>query len=87
MSEPETQAMVGRLDRIGFACQVDYHSNGHWLLYAEGWQIGTPTADKEIFIAEGYAHLDPLTAEQNLAVPVITGWVNRLLQRKLLGAP
>jgi hypothetical protein len=47
--------------------------------------IATPTADKEIFIAEGYAHLDPLTAENNLAVPVITDWVNRLLQRKLLG--
>ncbi len=46
--------------------------------------IATPTADKEIFIAEGYAHLDPLTAENNVAVPVIADWVNRLLQRKLL---
>jgi len=47
--------------------------------------IATPAADKEIFIAEGYAHLDPLTAANNEAVPVITDWVNRLLQRKLLG--
>ena len=46
--------------------------------------IATPTADKEIYIAEGYAHLDPLTAKQNLAVPVISDWVSRLLQRKLL---
>jgi hypothetical protein len=46
--------------------------------------IATPTADKEIFIAEGYAHLDPLTARPNLAVPVISDWVSRLLQRKLL---
>jgi hypothetical protein len=46
--------------------------------------IATPSADKEIFIAEGYAHLDPLTAEDNVAIPVITDWVNRLLQRKLL---
>jgi hypothetical protein len=48
--------------------------------------IATPTADKEIFIAEGYAHLDPLTAKGNAAVPPITDWVNRLLQRKLLGS-
>jgi hypothetical protein len=46
--------------------------------------IATPSADQEIFIAEGYAHLDPLTAEDNVAVPVIADWVNRLLQRKLL---
>lgn len=46
--------------------------------------IATPSADKEIFIAEGYAHLDPITAEDNVAVPVIADWVNRLLQRKLL---
>jgi pimeloyl-ACP methyl ester carboxylesterase len=46
--------------------------------------IATPTPDKEIFIAEGYAHLDPLTARNNAAVPPITDWVNRLLQRKLL---
>jgi hypothetical protein len=46
--------------------------------------IATPTADKEIYIAEGYAHLDPLTAKPNLAVPVISDWVSRLLQRKLL---
>jgi len=48
--------------------------------------IATPPEDREIFIAEGYAHLDPLTAEDNVAVPVIVDWVNRLLQRKLLGA-
>jgi len=48
--------------------------------------IATPPADQEIFLAEGYAHLDPLTAEENDAVPVIADWVNRLLQRKLLGA-
>jgi hypothetical protein len=49
--------------------------------------IATPAADKEIFVAEGYAHLDVLTASNNLAVPPIVDWVNRLLQRKLLGAP
>ncbi|HTF35496.1 MAG TPA: hypothetical protein VK714_17555 [Myxococcota bacterium] len=49
--------------------------------------IATPAADKEIFIAEGYAHLDVLTAKNNVAVPHIVAWVNRLLQRKLLAAP
>jgi Zinc carboxypeptidase len=51
MSEPETQAMVGLLDRIGFAFQVNWHSAGQWLLYAEGWQTGTPTADDPIYYA------------------------------------
>ncbi len=50
-SEPETRAMKGLLDRIGFAFQVNYHSNGQWLLYAEGWQTGTPTADDPIYYA------------------------------------
>ena len=50
-SEPETMAMKGLLDRIGFAFQVNWHSNGQWLLYAEGWQIGTPTADDPIYYA------------------------------------
>src|SRR5580765_147942 len=43
--------MVGLLDRIGFAFQVNYHSNGQWLLYAEGWQTSTPTADDPIYYA------------------------------------
>ncbi|GAA1729437.1 M14 family metallopeptidase [Isoptericola hypogeus] len=50
-SEPETRAMAGLLDRIGFEFQVNYHSNGQWLLYAEGWQTGTPTADDPIYYA------------------------------------
>lgn len=51
LSEPETRAMVRLLDRIGFAFQVNYHSAGQWLLYAEGWQTGTPTADDPIYYA------------------------------------
>ena len=50
-SEPETRALKGLLDRIGFAFQVNWHSAGQWLLYAEGWQIGTPTADDPIYYA------------------------------------
>jgi hypothetical protein len=51
MSEPETKAMVGLLDRIKFQFQVNYHSNGQWLLYPEGWQTGTPSADDPIYYA------------------------------------
>jgi Zinc carboxypeptidase len=50
-SEAETRAMKGLLDRVDFSFQVNYHSNGQWLLYAEGWQIGTATADDPIYFA------------------------------------
>ena len=63
MSEPETQAMVGLLDRIGFAFQVNYHSNGQWLLYAEGWQTSTPTADDPIYYAMSGNLDDPAIAD------------------------
>jgi Zinc carboxypeptidase len=62
-SEPETQAMVGLLDRIGFAFQVNWHSAGQWLLYAEGWQTGTPTADDPIYYAMSGNLDDPAIAE------------------------
>ena len=51
VSEEETQALKGLLDRIDFSFQVNYHSAGEWLLYAEGWQTGTPTADDPIYFA------------------------------------
>ncbi len=43
--------MKGLLDRVDFSFQVNYHSNGQWLLYAEGWQTSTPTADDPIYYA------------------------------------
>jgi pimeloyl-ACP methyl ester carboxylesterase len=46
--------------------------------------IATPPADQEIFIAEGYAHLDVLTAQDNASVPVLVDWINRQMVRKLL---
>jgi Zinc carboxypeptidase len=51
VSERETQAMKGLLDRIQFSFQVNWHSAGEWLLYAEGWQTSTPTADDPIYFA------------------------------------
>ncbi|HEX5087658.1 MAG TPA: M14 family zinc carboxypeptidase [Nocardioides sp.] len=62
-SEPETQAMVGLLDRIKFKFQVNYHSNGQWLLYAEGWQTSTPTADDPIYYAMSGNLDNPAIAE------------------------
>lgn len=50
-SEPETQAMMSLFDRADFSFQVNYHSYGPYLLYAEGWQTGTPTADDPIYYA------------------------------------
>jgi hypothetical protein len=50
-SEPETQAMMSLFDKAHFSFQVNYHSFGQWLLYAEGWQTGTPTADDPIYYA------------------------------------
>ncbi|MDQ5814716.1 MAG: zinc carboxypeptidase [Actinomycetota bacterium] len=64
VSEAETQAMKGLLDRIGFEFQVNYHSAGEWLLYAEGWQVSTPTADDPIYYA----------LSGNLDTPAIPGY-------------
>lgn len=50
-SEPETQAMISLFDRADFSFQINWHSFGQWLLYAEGWQTGTPTADDPIYYA------------------------------------
>ena len=50
-SEPETRAAVKLLQKVGFAFQVNYHSFGQWLLYPEGWQIGTPSQDDPIYYA------------------------------------
>jgi Zinc carboxypeptidase len=50
-SEPETRAIVSLYDRVDFAFHVNWHSAGQWLLYAEGWQTATPTADDPIYFA------------------------------------
>jgi hypothetical protein len=50
-SEPETQAIMSLFTRVPFRFQVNYHSYGPWLLYPQGWQIASPTADDPIFYA------------------------------------
>ena len=52
-SEPETQFMQGLLDRIKPKFQSNLHSVGEWLLYPQGWQIGTLDADNPIYVALG----------------------------------
>ena len=51
VSEAETRAILRLYDRVDFAFHVNWHSAGQWLLYPEGWQIGTPTADDPIYFA------------------------------------
>ncbi|WP_116952179.1 M14 family metallopeptidase [Jiangella endophytica] len=63
-SEPETQAMLSLYDRVDFAFHVNWHSAGEWLIYPEGWQIGTPSADDPIYYA----------LSGNLDTPAIAGW-------------
>ena len=50
-SEPESQAAIKLFDMAKAEFMVNYHSNGRWLLYNDGWQVGTPTADDPIYYA------------------------------------
>jgi hypothetical protein len=50
-SEPETQAIISLFNRVPFRFQVNYHSFGPYLLYPEGWQTSTATADDPIYYA------------------------------------
>ena len=50
-SEPETQALDGLLDRVGFEFHINYHSAAELLLYGTGWQVATPTPDDVVYEA------------------------------------
>ena len=52
-SEPETQFLAGLIDRIKPKFQSNMHSFGEWLLYPQGWQIGTLDADNPLYVALG----------------------------------
>jgi hypothetical protein len=52
-SEPETQFMQGLINRIKPKFQSNLHSFGEWLLYPQGWQIGTLDADNPLYVALG----------------------------------
>ena len=58
-SEPETQAMQGLIDRIKPKFQSNLHSQGRWILYPQGWQVGTLDADYPIYAALAGLDADP----------------------------
>ena len=58
-SEPETKAMQGLIDRIEPRFQSNLHSYGEWLLYPQGWQVGTLEADYPLYVAAGGTDADP----------------------------
>ncbi len=58
-SEPETQAMVSLFDRVPFLFAISYHSFGPLLLYPQGWQTLTPSADDPIYVALTGRDTDP----------------------------
>ena len=58
-SEPETQAMVRLFDKVPFKLTISYHSFGPLLLYPQGWQTLTPSADDPIYVALTGRDTDP----------------------------
>jgi hypothetical protein len=58
-SEPETRAMQGLINRIKPRFQSNLHSFGEWLLYPQGWQVGTPDADNPLYVALGGTDANP----------------------------
>jgi hypothetical protein len=52
-SEPETRAMQLVLQRAKPKFQSNLHSFGEWLLYPQGWQVGTLDADYPLYVALG----------------------------------
>ena len=50
-SEAETKAIMGLHDKVGFEFSISFHSFGQLLLYTQGWQMQTPSADDPIYLA------------------------------------
>jgi hypothetical protein len=58
-SEPETRAMQGLIDRVEPKFQSNFHSFGEWLLYPQGWQVGTLDADYPLYVSLAGLDEDP----------------------------
>jgi hypothetical protein len=58
-SEPETKALAGLIGRIKPKFQSNLHSFGQWLLYPQGWQVGTLDADNPQYVALGGTDAKP----------------------------
>jgi hypothetical protein len=67
-SEPETKAMVRLFDKVRFKFAISYHSFGPLLLYPQGWQTLTPSADDPIYVALTGRDTDPAVAGFNPGV-------------------
>jgi hypothetical protein len=50
-SEPEIQANMAQFETTDFKFAISYHSFGNLLLYPQGWQVQTPSADDPIYLA------------------------------------
>ena len=50
-SEPETVANMKLFDLAKLRFAISYHSFGNLLLYPQGWQVQTPSADDPIYVA------------------------------------
>ncbi len=61
-SEPETRALAGLIDRVRPEFHSNIHSFGEWLLYPQGWQVGTLDADYPLYVALG-------GTDRNSAIP------------------
>ena len=51
--------MQGLIDRIKPRFQSNLHSFGEWLLYPQGWQVGTLDADNPVYVALGGTDANP----------------------------
>jgi hypothetical protein len=58
-SEPETEANMGLFDMADLKFAISYHSFGQLLLYPQGWQVQTPSADDPIYVALTGTDEDP----------------------------
>lgn len=58
-SEPETQALQNLVREQGFRLMLNYHSAAELILYPDGWQDQTRTADDPIFTALAGTLQDP----------------------------
>jgi Zinc carboxypeptidase len=67
-SEPETQALMRLHRRVPFKLAISYHSFGELLLYTQGWQTLTPSADDPIYVALSGTDDDPAIEGYNPGV-------------------
>jgi hypothetical protein len=59
VSEPEVEANIDLVEDIDPVFAISYHSYGPLLLYPQGWQVQTPSADDPIYVALSGTDDDP----------------------------